>query len=472
MVRTRTGGTRWLTAARAQWLIAAAVMVALLVPLTTSLLRQPERARAELRSRWTSRTASAGTFVSAWLDDVAERESSQAARLLADPTPDAEQFDDLVHFFGFQAAVLIDGNGRLLQIAPNKPELLGTDVAARYDHLRQALAGKVGVSAVVPSAAENQPVAAVAVPFDTAAGRRVFSGAYKVGEGPIGAFLASASPLTGNRFWLVDQRGEVVTGTSKVGVDELHAALRADLHGLTNGTYRGQHGDVVFAVAEVHGAPWRMVSSVPSDVLYTAVGDGWLLTWLTVGVLAAAGVFILGLIGRLSSRERQFQMLSQLDPLTGLPNRRSLDDQLRKMVSGARRHGHALSILMIDIDHFKAINDTRGHEGGDAVLTALGALLPDTLRTEDVAGRWGGEEFLAVLPFTHEADAVRAANRLRDALAAGGSDMPTLSIGVSTLHADDDVGSLVARADAALYRAKDGGRDRVCVGRAASMSDA
>lgn len=463
-MRAAMSGRRRIGLARAQWLTAAVVMVALLIPLTTTLLRQPERARAELRDRWTARTAGASTFVSAWLEDVAERESAQAARILSGPDTDKAQFDDLVAFFGFQGAVLLDGEGRLLEVAPSRPELVGRDITPEYIHLQRAVAGQVGVSEVVPSAAERKPVVAVATPFETPAGRRVFSGAYSVGEGPIGAFLANASSLKGNRFWLVDLHGKIVAASVTTGGADLRGVLDAEAHGEATGTYRGADGDEVYAVAKVAGAPWRVVSTVPSEVLYSAVGGGALLTWLTVAVLIGAGVFILGLIARLSFREHQFQMLSHLDPLTGLPNRRSLDDHLRRMVGSAHRHHHPLSVLMIDIDHFKTINDTRGHEGGDAVLCALGRILPETLRVEDVAGRWGGEEFLAILPFADEASAVRVADRLRHVLADLHGSMPTLSVGVSTLAEGDDPGALVARADAALYRAKSDGRDCVRVG--------
>ena len=110
---------------------------------------------------------------------------------------------------------------------------------------------------------------------------------------------------------------------------------------------------------------------------------------------------------------------------------------------------------MIDIDHFKSVNDTLGHDAGDQVLRSVAATLAGALRTEDLVGRWGGEEFLALLPETDLAGATRLAERVRRALAAN-----PISIGVAT-HVDHDSDALVAAADIAMYLAKSGGRNAV-----------
>ena len=131
------------------------------------------------------------------------------------------------------------------------------------------------------------------------------------------------------------------------------------------------------------------------------------------------------------------------------------------MVSAARRHGHPLSIAILDLDHFKRINDTHGHKTGDAVLVGSAQALRSHLRAEDQLGRLGGEEFLILLPDTDADAAGHAAEKLRVELAAAPTPVPvTVSIGLATWdgEAPED---LLHRADEALYAAKDAGRDRV-----------
>ena len=150
------------------------------------------------------------------------------------------------------------------------------------------------------------------------------------------------------------------------------------------------------------------------------------------------------------------------DPLTRLHNRRYVFGQLSALVSGARRHGRPLAVAIVDIDAFKAVNDRHGHETGDAVLVAAAEALQRALRAEDVLGRLGGEEFLAVLPDTADEAAARAAERLRAAVAnAGGAVRVTASVGWAVLAPGEAPDDLVRRADDALYTAKQEGRDRV-----------
>jgi two-component system, cell cycle response regulator len=150
------------------------------------------------------------------------------------------------------------------------------------------------------------------------------------------------------------------------------------------------------------------------------------------------------------------------DPLTRLNNRRFLFSQLSALVSGARRHGRPLAVAMVDLDGFKAVNDRHGHEVGDHVLVAAAEALQRALRAEDVLGRLGGEEFLALLPDTGAEAAGRAAERLRAAVAQAGGPVPvTASVGWAVLRDGEAPDDLVRRADSALYAAKSEGRDRV-----------
>jgi diguanylate cyclase (GGDEF)-like protein len=163
--------------------------------------------------------------------------------------------------------------------------------------------------------------------------------------------------------------------------------------------------------------------------------------------------------------ERLEAMLFE-DPLTGLSNRRFILTQLAAVVSGARRHERPLSIAVVDIDHFKAVNDTYGHAAGDRVLAEVAASLREHLRAEDHLGRLGGEEFLALLPDADAEAAGAATEKLRAEAAAlrvvyeGVELAVTVSIGWAAWdgEAPDE---LLRRADVALYEAKNAGRDRV-----------
>jgi diguanylate cyclase (GGDEF)-like protein len=160
------------------------------------------------------------------------------------------------------------------------------------------------------------------------------------------------------------------------------------------------------------------------------------------------------------------QLRAATDALTGLPNRRALDDMIKRIVAQAHHANTPVAALMIDLDHFKRANDTFGHSKGDEILAALGASLPNWLRRADFAARYGGEEFLVLLPDTDLAGALIIAEKIRSGVAEirlGGLDLEvSASVGVAMLpnHAID-AEQLVRSADRALYAAKTNGRNRV-----------
>jgi diguanylate cyclase (GGDEF)-like protein len=164
-----------------------------------------------------------------------------------------------------------------------------------------------------------------------------------------------------------------------------------------------------------------------------------------------------------------YRQLSMNDGLTGLYNRGWLNDMLPKMVATALRSGNPLSLVMIDLDHFKRFNDTHGHLAGDDALRAAAGVINAALRPSDFAVRYGGEEMLVILPETSENLATMVAERLcarlRQAVIFNDMRLPmpqlTGSFGVACLSAEMDEMQLLAAADSALYRAKEGGRDRV-----------
>jgi diguanylate cyclase (GGDEF)-like protein len=183
------------------------------------------------------------------------------------------------------------------------------------------------------------------------------------------------------------------------------------------------------------------------------------------GVSLAMTIVIINVIQSII-RELQGRLLALAitDPLTGAFNRRHMDSRLAEAIPVARRSGRPVSVLMIDIDHFKRINDERGHEAGDEVLKGLVALVKDRSRQIDLMFRMGGEEFVLLLPATGEAEAARLAEELRASIAAAPllyAGPVTVSIGVAELRASDDRESWIKRADDALYAAKNAGRNRV-----------
>jgi len=153
----------------------------------------------------------------------------------------------------------------------------------------------------------------------------------------------------------------------------------------------------------------------------------------------------------------EVQLLAHSDALTGLPNRRALDDQLPREMARALRGGKSLCLAIIDIDHFKAYNDTYGHLAGDRVLRECAGAWDSELRGEDTILRFGGEEFLIVLPDCEPTDAEEIVERLRAATPSG----QTCSAGLAQWRPGESVDDLVARADQALYLAKEAGRDRL-----------
>ena len=162
--------------------------------------------------------------------------------------------------------------------------------------------------------------------------------------------------------------------------------------------------------------------------------------------------------------------MAYTDPLTQANNRASFDHLIQREISLAQRHNKELSLIFLDIDHFKSINDGHGHECGDKVLEIVAKWIKSSLRKSDIMFRYGGEEFVVLLSETDLAGAEIVAERIRKTIARHtlSYDMTNLnitaSLGVSTLHPEDTVDSLVKRADEAMYQAKNNGRNQVRLG--------
>ncbi|OIQ72389.1 putative diguanylate cyclase YdaM [mine drainage metagenome] len=169
----------------------------------------------------------------------------------------------------------------------------------------------------------------------------------------------------------------------------------------------------------------------------------------------------------LALKNQLLESLSVTDRLTGLFNRRKLDELLANECERAARTDATLSLMMVDIDHFKNVNDTFGHPVGDQILVSMAELLRHGVRKVDTVARWGGEEFMILCPATPLAGACAVAENIRASIEA--TDFPlvghkTVCFGVAQYHPDETCQSLVERADAALYRAKNEGRNCVRLG--------
>lgn len=193
----------------------------------------------------------------------------------------------------------------------------------------------------------------------------------------------------------------------------------------------------------------------------------WLSLRIAHGVLTKLDAAQMALRRQMETAE----LLARTDALTGLANRRAFDEVAQLEIQRAQRYGTPLTLVLADLDHFKAINDCHGHDAGDCVLQDFARILSASVRTVDLVGRWGGEEFAILMPGTDLAEASQAAERMRrqveqsELCLTEGVCRYTASFGVAAFRPDmPTLASLLGRADAALYRAKANGRNRVEVG--------
>lgn len=169
-------------------------------------------------------------------------------------------------------------------------------------------------------------------------------------------------------------------------------------------------------------------------------------------------------VTELEEQQKEIEKLINIDKLTGLYNRHKLDNELIKEVNKATRHNTKLSIIILDIDNFKYINDSFGHLVGDNILKEFSKILSNSIRNTDTLGRWGGEEFLIICPFTNLDEIKVLANKIKKILELSDfstKQSHTASFGVAQFDINEDVEQLLNRADKALYKAKINGKNRV-----------
>lgn len=216
---------------------------------------------------------------------------------------------------------------------------------------------------------------------------------------------------------------------------------------------------------------WLMHSEMRPSIIPLALTEAMLLS-----LLMAPAIYWIVITPLKREYERRLRMeshaaeLGQLaitDALTRTRNRRGITISLLEAMAHAERYGHPLSVAMVDIDHFKNVNDSHGHKAGDRALEGVAGILAETVRVPDKVGRYGGEEFLLVFPETGLEQARKIAERVRTAVGNAAFDIGdkkiklTVSIGITAFVKSEDLEQLLSRADRALYEAKQAGRDRI-----------
>ncbi|HYN94297.1 MAG TPA: ATP-binding protein [Pilimelia sp.] len=291
--------SRYLAVPLLVWLLAVAVLAGALSWAQSS-------SEAELKNRFALRVSIGTDFVANHVKDLLERERVEAELFLTASTVDAAHFQRVTTAFGYKAAVLLDGQGRLLRVAPANPGLVGQDMTGRYAHLHQAVtANTPAVSRVVPSAAQGVPVVAFAVPYDTPLGRRVFSGAMEVQSSPLGSYLEHTMPLASSRMYLLDPDGKIVAadGATVSTLTEANPALADALSRRPNAQYRHGDHDWFYASQDVPGTPWRLVATVPLSTLFEPTRDPH--EWRLGALLAVAVVGLAGVMAAARSRRNR-----------------------------------------------------------------------------------------------------------------------------------------------------------------------
>ncbi len=461
-------------------LLAALALTLLLGTMAVGIVLSEKQGRERLLNNLRARAGTSAQFLSSYISEQAGRQIQTAHHFLSGTHIPNTGFESILDTFGSDAGVLLDDRGRLLNVVPSDRAIIGSAIASRYAYLTAAEQGRVAVSGVVASAARGLPVVAIATPFETLAGRRVFSVAYGISSTVLNSFVDQTIAYSQHRVFLVDPHGQVIASSPRAHALSLSAIDPALTRALTKGSsgrLTDDDGPSTFMVSPVAGTSWRLVIEVSDSKLFASV-NGWSqwVPWMVFALVTVLALVLLVLFsGFLADRARLVELsqemadLAQTDSVTGLANRRSLTEQLDHAVAQANRYKQSLSLLMVDLDHFKQINDDHGHSVGDDVLRAVADCMREVFRSSDIHGRWGGDEFVAALPCTEEEGALIVAQRLCDCVeeldlsSIGVSGGISISVGCATgyhLTAHD----LMTQADESLYRAKRAGRNQVVHG--------
>ena len=427
-------------------------------------------------------------------------------------------------FTDYDELVVTDTQGQLVTSSNEPPG----DVTLPAEWLLRLERGETVLGEPTWSAELGQAAATLAAPIQTADARFVGALAARLTFEALDSLLEDVAPGEGGRIDLVIEDGLLIARSGEAGVvgggpggDERVGTQTLEALAVSDGAsieYTDRTGTpVVGTLTRVPGLTWAVIAQIPSAEAYAQIAElrssalllvsillvvvgglAYLLGTVIVRPLArlteGAGAVAAGdlsidlpqagrgevgyltqvfndMVGRLrrsreelAERNRELERLSLTDLLTGLHNRRYLIEAFEKEIQRADRHERPFCVLMIDVDRFKDYNDTHGHLAGDQVLVAMGRVLRDAMRDLDVLARFGGEEFIALLPECDLDNAVRAGHRIRERLLEEQLEHGpvTISVGVAEfpIHGDTPA-AVIGAADEALYEAKRQGRDRV-----------
>lgn len=295
----------------------------------------------------------------------------------------------------------------------------------------------------------------------------------------VGETLESYRQRFGHLIYLVDSEGLIQIHPNqdlveKINIHDLEGSQNIGVDILTNDDvthyyeFRTKNGEEIRSVRYLPDLDWyliveqdrTMALASARNSLFGNIAIGALVTLLVIGLV----VIVLNLF--ISKLEN----MAFRDELTGLYNRRKMDELLLREIAFAKRYGESLSLMMMDIDYFKSVNDSYGHHAGDHYLVELAKVLREEVRLVDFVGRWGGEEFIILLPKTNTEQAKDLAERLRYAIevmqieSGRGLISRTVSIGIASLQSGKmDVDEIIRHADEAMYRAKQEGGNKITI---------
>lgn len=292
-----------------------AMTILMLGALAWSIGRAQIDSREILNDRFESRVEAGSGFIREFIRVRQSEELAVAHARFSGRKVDPEAFNLAVQALGFEAAVLLDEEGRVLAVYPKREDIIGDEIASRYAHLSSAVRGDPAVSGVVPSAARGVPVVAAAMPYDTPHGRRVFSGAFSVEVGPLGNFLRDVLPFETANLFLVDDDGDIAatSGFRKVGFRSLRdvdpdlfaAVSRAGSVRAVRGATESDGRAVRYVSEPIQGTTWALVANVDAGELYEPIARGSWPGWLVFAGLMATAGFAIHLVRRLEQSQRE-----------------------------------------------------------------------------------------------------------------------------------------------------------------------
>ena len=475
----------------------AVIVIAVLMigGLAYDLIRSQARARTSIEAEFGGRAALAARLSAAALEAGTNNPTALAKEFGGPPATMRAALTGVDGAGPGTEVEIVDDRGRTLLASPASAAP-GIRALVGGRRLRNALEGHQQITDAIRMGDRSRPMIGVLTPFASPAGRRVvieLIDAQEISAFASG-FLASAPAVRGGTAYLVDGSGRVLASSTSArqGIQIPDRALASAVAGRRSGDV----GGLYFAVAPIGtGTRWSVVLAAPRSALLAPVEgstrrEAWLLFALfIVAVLALLAVGDSALrksaqLGSARNREQAAQELAHErlhDSLTGLPNRALFLDRAELSLARARRTGFVTGVLFIDLDHFKRINDSLGHEVGDRLLVGLAERLKAAIRPQDTISRFGGDEFLVLCDeLSEEDDVVRVASRLRAALdlpfdVADRSVHISCCIGIaihSSCDAEVDAATLVRDADAAMYRVKSTGGGGVRVFDAELHADA